>query len=386
MHMQKRASLILVIFGLMSPFTMGQVSGDWSFSRRNPEMTGTSDTKLKLPLTLAWQFATMKNMKGKGEMMLSSAVVRNGKVYLGSKDGLFFCLELATGKKLWEKSAPKGSFEGAAGFSGENVIAGCTDSYVYAWNAETGLPAWKFETEGDVHAAVNVWTDPATKQERLFIGSYDNNLYCLDPKDGKKIWSIETGNYINGGSPISVDGKLAFGGCDMVLRVHDAATGRELKQIDVGSQIANNPALVDGVAYFGHYGNKVEAYSLADGAKIWEYGDRDFEYYAAPAVFEKIVVIGGRDKRLHGLDRVTGKPLWEFKTAGRIDSSAVICGGKHAVFGSDDGFLYVVEIETGKSVWQNQIGAAIKTSPAVAGDWVIVGADDGVVYAFKNSK
>jgi hypothetical protein len=26
----------------------------------------------------------------------------------------------------------------------------------------------------------------------------------------------------------------------------------------------------------------------------------------------------------------------------------------------------------------------VKTSPAVAGDWVIFGADDSVIYAFKN--
>ena len=30
-----------------------------------------------------------------------------------------------------------------------------------------------------------------------------------------------------------------------------------------------------------------------------------------------------------------------------------------------------------------EIGAPVKTSPAVAGDWVIFGADDGQIYAFK---
>ena len=402
LSMEKRALSIVTALGVMLMSSCGKTKvssggqpekeaevvtarvGDWSYTRSDAAMTGVADTKLALPLQLAWQFKTVEQLKGKQEMMLASAVVRNGKVYVGNKEGSFFCLELTTGKKLWEKTAPKGGFEGAAGFSGENVIAGCTDSFVYAWNAETGMPAWKFETEGDVHAAVNVWADPAGKQERIYIGSYDNKLYCLDPKDGKKLWEVETGNYINGGSPITADGKLVFGGCDAVLRVHDAVTGKEIKQIEVGSQIANNPAIADGVAYFGHYGNRVEAYSLNDGAKLWEYGEREFEFYAAPAIFEKMIVIGGRDKRMHGIDRVTGKKLWELKCRDRIDSSAVICGGTHAVFGCDDGYLYVVEIATGKNVWESQIGAPIKTSPAVAGDWIIVGADDAVVYAFNN--
>jgi len=364
--------------------TFAQTAGDWSFSRANAQMTGISSTELNLPLTLAWSFKTVDALKGKPEMMVASAVVRNGKVYVGNKEGKFFCLELTTGKKLWESSAPKGSFEGAAAFSGDLVIAGCTDSFIYSWNAETGVPNWKLETEGEIHAAANVWTDPATKTDKLFIGSYDNNLYCIDPKDGKKLWAHETGNYINGGTAITPDGKVALGGCDAVLHVIDATTGKELRQIDVGAYIGNNVAVDAGIAYVSHYGNRVGAYSLNDGTKVWEYGERDFEYYAAPAVLEKIIVVGGRDKRLHGIDRITGKGLWEYKTRDRIDSSAVICAGKHALVGSDDGFVYAIDIATGKEAWSNELGAPVKTSPAVAGDWVIFGADDGVIYAFKN--
>lgn len=361
-----------------------QTAGDWSYSRANAAMTGVSGTTLNLPLQEGWTFATIEKMKGKGEMMLASAVVRNGKVYVGNKEGKFFCLELSTGKKLWESSAPKGSFEGAAAFSGDLVIAGCTDSFVYTWNAETGLPNWKFETQGEIHAAVNIWTDPATKQDRVLIGSYDNFIYSLDAKDGKKLWAVETGNYINGGCAVSTDGKIALGGCDAVLHILEATTGKEIKQIDVGAYIGNNVAVDAGVAYVSHYGNRVGAYSITDGAKVWEYGERDFEFYAAPALLPKIVVVGGRDKRLHGIDRITGKGLWEYKCRDRIDSSAVICGEKHAVVGCDDGYLYVIDIATGKEAWSTQIGAPIKTSPAVAGDWIIIGADDGVVYAFKN--
>ena len=378
-----RPSHLLALALLAYTQSRAQTATDWQFTRSNPEMTGVSKTELHTPLTLAWQFATMEKPKGKPEMLTSSATVRNGKVYVGNKDGKFYCLELATGKKLWESSAPKGSFEGAPGFAGDLIIAGSTDSKIYSWNAETGLPNWNFETDGEVHAAVNVWTDPASKEQRVFVGSYDYKLYCLNPKDGKKIWDAETGYYINGGSAVE-NGKIVFGGCDAVLHVHDALTGKEIKQVDVGSYIGNNVALADGVAYVSHYGNKVGAYSLTEGKKLWEYGERDFEYYSAPAVFEKIVVVGGRDKRLHGIERATGKGLWEFKATGRVDSSAVICNGKTAIVGADDGFVYVIDIATGKEVWKYEIGAPVRTSAAVAGDWIIYGADDGVIYCFKN--
>jgi eukaryotic-like serine/threonine-protein kinase len=359
---------------------------DWVFTRGNPEMTGISLAQLKLPLEQVWEFRTMPVEKARGDMLVSSAVVRAGKVYFGNKEGDFYCLELETGKQLWKVSAPKGSFDGAAAFSGDLVIAGSTDVHVYAWNADTGKEVWKYETEGEIHAAANVWRDPATQQERLFIGSYDYKLYCLEPQTGKLIWSAETGYYINGGSAVSKEGKIVFGGCDSVLHVHDAATGKEEKQIEIGAYIGNNVALDEGNAYVAHYGNRVGAYSLAAGVKLWEYGDRDFEYYAAPAVTEQWVIAAGRDKRLHGLDRATGKQQWEYRCRDQIDSSPLICGNELVLFGCDDGCIYGIQLADGKELWKAEIGAAVKASPAVAGPWLIIGADDGVLYAYRSQK
>lgn len=373
---------------LLVPCVSAQVpvtsSTDWTYTRGNPEMTGVSQAEVRPPLELAWQYKTMDVPKGQSEMLVSSAVVRKGKVYAGNKDGKFFCLDLATGKPLWTASANKGAFDGAAGFSGDLVIAGSTDTMVYAWNAETGKPAWKFETMGEVHAAVNIWTDPATDKDRVFIGSHDNMLYCLDAADGKKLWEAETGNYVNGGSAVA-DGKVVFGGCDAILHVHDAATGKELKQVEVGNYIGNNVAIAAGIAYVTHYGNRVGAYDLSTGTKVWEYGEREFEYYAAVALHDKYVVAGGRDKRIHGIDRATGKGLWEFRCKDRVDSSPLICAGKTVIVGSDDGFVYALNLEDGKELWRYEIGAPVRTSAAVAGDYVIFGADDGVLYCFKNA-
>ena len=376
-----RASLFLSL--LLSAVLHAQ-NADWPDSRGNAAMTGTSPVELKFPLELAWQFKLMDKPKGQAEMLVSSAVVRGGKVYLGSKDGKFFCLDLVTGKEIWKTEA-KGAFDGAAAFAGDLVVVGCQDGFVYAWNADTGKEVWKFETQAEIHAAANVWTDPETKAQKIIIGSYDYSIYCLDAKTGAKDWAAETGYYINGGSAVG-EGKVVFGGCDSVLHVHDVKTGKEERQIEVGAYIGNNVAIADGVIYVSHYGNRVGAYRIADGSKVWEYGERDFEYYAAPAIWEKGVYVGGRDKRFHAIDRVTGAQLWEFRARDRIDSSAVICAGKVAIFGCDDGYLYALDLKTGKEVWHNELGAPVKTSPAIAGDYVIFGADDGVLYVFKNGK
>jgi outer membrane protein assembly factor BamB len=378
----------------LQPLVAAEASADWTYSRGNPEMTGSVAADIKYPLDLAWQYKSMAAPRGQAEMLVTSAVVRQGKVYAGNKEGTFFCLELATGKELWvnkitherlvggKKVIEKTAFDGAAGFSGDLVICGNLDGWVYAWNAQTGKEQWKYETMGEIHAAVNVWTDPKDKKDYVFVGSHDNNIYCLTAADGKKVWEAETGNYVNGGAAVG-EGKVVFGGCDAVLHVHDALSGKELRQVDVGNYIGNNVAISAGIIYVTHYGGRVGAYDMSTGTKVWEYGERDFEYYAAVGIAEKIIVAAGRDKRIHGIDRATGKGLWEMRTKDTIDSSPLVCGGKTVLCGSTDGYIYALNLKDGAELWHYEIGAAVRTSAAVAGDYVLFGADDGTLYCFK---
>lgn len=376
--------LNLFLFSVFSTLVRGadaEADKEWPDARGNAAMIGVSPVTLRPPLQLVWQEPLLATPM-RGETLVATPVIRDGKVYVGCKDDQFHCLDLESGKKIWTAKGG-GSFEGAAAFAGPLVIAGCVDGFVYAWKADTGEEVWKFETEGEVRAAANVWTPPDAKETRIYIGSYDYNVYCLDAATGKKLWAAPTGYYVNGGAAIG-EGSIVFGGCDSILHVHDAVTGEEKRQIEVGSYIGNNVAVADGIIYVSHYGNRVAAYNLADGAEVWQYGEREFEFYSAPAIHKNWVVVGGRDKRLHGIDRATGKGVWEFRARSRVDSSPVICGGTHVIVGSDDGYLYAVTLADGKEIWSHEIGAAVRTSPAITEEWVVVGADDGNLYGFRN--
>jgi outer membrane protein assembly factor BamB len=368
------------IFAIVLRSAAPILAQDWPLARGNAEMTGTTPTALNFPLDLAWTFKTADK---RGEGVIATPVVKDGKVYVGSQSGRFFCIDLATGKEVW-KVEKDGFFEGNAAFAGDLVIAGCGDAFVYAWKAADGKEVWKFETQGEIHAGANPWTGPDRKV-RILIGSYDNKLYCLDALTGEKLWEYETANYVNGAAAI-FDGKTAFGGCDGTLYILDMLTGKEEKKVDVGAYIGNNIAADKGVAYLSHYGNKVEAFALGDGARLWQYGERDFPFYAAPAVNAQWVIAGVRDRRVYGLERQKGEQKWTFKTQGDVDSSPLICADKHVIFGCNDGFFYAAELSNGQEAWRYEIGAPVKAAPAVAGDFILIGADDGNVYAFKNGK
>ncbi|HUW55061.1 MAG TPA: PQQ-binding-like beta-propeller repeat protein, partial [Planctomycetota bacterium] len=56
--------------------------------------------------------------------------------------------------------------------------------------------------------------------------------------------------------------------------------------------------------------------------------------------------------------------------------SVAVSDGR-AVFGSRDGFLYALDAATGKEVWRVEVGCPILSTPAICGDQVLFGADDG---------
>jgi eukaryotic-like serine/threonine-protein kinase len=56
------------------------------------------------------------------------------------------------------------------------------------------------------------------------------------------------------------------------------------------------------------------------------------------------------------------------------------------VAGSEDGRLYLLSLADGKLIWSYELGKPVTASPAIADGWVVIGAEDGNVYAFSGPK
>ena len=115
-------------------------------------------------------------------------------------------------------------------------------------------------------------------------------------------------------------------GCDGKLHVIDVDRGKTITTIDVFDPTLSTPALLGDHAYFGTEGGNFFAISWKEPKVTWKYPrpQSKFAFRCSAAVNDKLVVVGGRDKKLHGIDRASGKGLWTFATRGRIDSSPVI--------------------------------------------------------------
>ena len=345
---------------------------EWPAFRGNPSLTGIADMELQDGYSLKWTFET-------DDFETASPVISNSKVFVGSQDGTFYALAADTGKPLWT-FATSNTIESAATVVSNRVLVGSTDDTLYCLDTDTGTLVWQYVTEGPIHSAPNTFL---TKSGRTLVifGSHDASVYAVDLETGKKEWKYETDNFVNG-TPAIYQKDVVFGGCDGLLHVLDAAKGTEKASIEIGAYIAGSAAIVKGVSYVGHYGNEVVAVDLDSQKLLWRFAKRDFAYFASPAVNEKYLIVGGRDKYVHCLSPKTGKQLWEFKALGAVDSSAVICGNR-CIVGSNDGRLHILDVDSGESVWTYEIGEAVTSSPAVTPNLIVVGSEDGSVYGFE---
>ena len=130
-----------------------------------------------------------------------------------------------------------------------------------------------------------------------------------------------------------------------------------------------------------------------EGATIdlekWGFDRRSIN--SSPAVSDGVVTFGSRDAHQYALEAASGKLLWriahpvaftpDHAELAWCEGSPAIDGGVSYVGSSDGHFVNAVEVKTGRELWRHPTAQRVIGSPAVSGDLVVAGGEDGVVFA-----
>jgi outer membrane protein assembly factor BamB len=223
------------------------------------------------------------------------------------------------------------------------------NGYSTSYAPDTNIIRWYYITDGWVHSS------PAVADGKIYFGSFDKNVYCLDAIKGDIIWKYTTGGYVSS-SPAVADGKVYIGSYDYNVYCLDSDTGNLIWRFDTGSFVYSSPAVADGKVYIGS-------------------GDYENQ---------------GRG-RLYCLDAMTGDVIWSFLTGSfstrdsYVYSSPAVADGK-VYFGSCDMNMYCLDAGTGDKIWNYLTGDWIMSSPAVADGKVYIGSNDKKIYCFGNQQ
>src|SRR6185369_6300843 len=366
MRVLKSLMLVLCLaFGVLAQDTPGD---NWYQFRGNHSLTGVSNSNVPDSLKPLWTYEA-------GDSIESSAAIVGGTVFVGSQKGELVALSLENGSVYWKFATGSPIGESSPAYGAGVVYIGDLGGWLNAINASDGKKVWAFKTNGEIKSS------PVVLGDRLLIGSYDENLYCLSTRNGSVLWKFKTNGPVHS-TPSIANGMAFIAGCDEVFRAIRISDGKEVFNVSSGSYTGASPALRDGAAFYGTFDNEVLSVNLDQKQIVWRYENpqRKFPYYSSAAVTTSRVVVGGRDKLVHGIS-LAGKGVWTFATRARVESSPAIAGGRVFV-GSNDGRFYVLNLNTGAKLWEFDAGAPLSASPAIANARIVIGSQDGRLFCF----
>ena len=333
---------------------------------------------------LLWEFKT-------GGRVISSPVVANGVVFVGSNDHFFRAIDAGNGRELW-KFQTGANVNGSAAVVNGAVYVLSLDGNAYSLDARTGKQLWKFSTGGEsrLNAAglyglapsreviPDVWdfylSSPVVEGETVYFGSGDHSIYALNAKNGVLRWKFQAGDVVHS-SPAIADGILYVGCWDGVLYALDAKTGQPVWKFATGVDathfmqgIPGSAAIANGMVVFGSRDNNIYALDAKTGKEIWRQANAGSWVIASPAIMDGVVYVTTSDTmKLRALDLKTGAQIFDLSYNAYGFSSPALAGG-HAYFGSFDGVVHDADLAARKMNSEFRVQASLQHKELLTGD------------------
>lgn len=256
---------------------------------------------------------------------------------------------------------------------------------------------WKFETENRIIAA------PVIRNDSLFIGSLDGNLYVLNSLTGTELWHYSTYNEIRTtvalyeGIVCVESGNVLYGlGMDGSLLWTDTLyKGSLINEHDMWDVFRSSPSLLDSIAFIGSEEGWILGVNVKNGERVFEARtlQADATIETTPSIYNGKVYVGDWLGVLSVFDISTQTLLWQYDTKddntyGWVNSivSQPLIYRDTLYFGGRNCNLYALNPETGDKFWMyHQPGNMwLFGGPVASGDVLYVGSSfQHVVYAFN---
>ena len=241
----------------------------------------------------------------------SSAAIAYGRAYFGSGDGHLYALDIRSGKPKWQFMT-QSLVRSSLALAERTIFFGDMQGCLIALDSETGEEKWRFATEGvklDPAAfgfdRCAIVSSPTISGETVVFGGRDGFLYALDRQSGQQKWRVDHEVSWVISSPAIFNGTVLTGTSDgRFVQAVDLNTGREKWRFKATETVWSSPALCDSVVYFGDGGGTVFAINQRDGVEKWRFKSRD-RIFSSPVVAEGVVYIGSDDGHLYALSGAT---------------------------------------------------------------------------------
>lgn len=284
----------------------------------------------------------------------------------------------------WEFTGSRFRGNPAAPVAADGVCYFACGDRVYALDMESGNLKWKYPQDQSLTSVVKA--TPQIINGKLYFGTVDGKLYCLDGQTGAFQWFFETRGALRC-PPITLDGITYLGCDDNSIYTLDADSGDMMwsKPFVSRDDFANGIAVGAGMVVGSSMDGNVYGINASSGKLRWVFRLPSAPVKTSPAMAENVTIVAVGNV-MYGLTTRSGQRKWMVQLRSEAASTPAT-DGSDVIVACHDRKLYCYNV-TGRQPalkWTEpaDIGGAPLSSPTIADKMVYVTGSRGVVSAFS---
>jgi len=348
-----------------------------------------------------WKFRTE-------EAIYASPLVSEGILYIGSMDSTFYAIDARNGKEKWQYHSDASIQSTATAY--ENLVIFESGNRLLALTNRGKIKWQRNLYDGEMINQIDPWdyhhSSPYLHKGIIYIGTEQGILLGIEAKSGRQVLRCQTltGQTIRT-TPVVSDNLVFYGDWDGVLYANDISNGSLAWKFDTRTDgtypwpnsILSSLVAQQGQLYFAGKSNRLYSLDALTGNKNWHYSSPTDQWLiGGPVLAEGVIYLGSSDQHLfHAIDAQSGNLIWSTGLDGRIWGRALIQDGL-VYIGSNS--LFTLEKTSGKILRKFEFpsvheerkfgdysdrSANFHSSPVLFEDLVILGSDDGHIYAIE---
>lgn len=336
-----------------------------------------------------------------GHQSLTSGLVgQDETVFLRDADGSVYAVGAKDGQEKWahSPSVSQTLSGGGIALSGEHLFVTHASGLVSCLDIKTGKVIWEQDLPYPLRSA------PTLQHDNLYIITKTNKTICLSQKTGEVIWTHndkeEPLSFIGGSGPTADKYVILSPYSVGDLAALHPRTGKELwrqtllPKGDINStslitQITAAPVIDNGAVYAASHGDHFAKIDLRSGRVVW---DKTFGSHHPPIVVEDFLFVLTSSNELICLTKGTGKIVWahtlptyadDHEKKGRLSWTAPrLVNGKIYVGGTNSE-ITVVAPQDGQVLDVVKAPGPLHADPIALGDHLLYLTNNGTLFALK---
>lgn len=335
--------------------------------------------------------------------ILTTPVIAGGRIFAIDAIAEISAFDAENGKLLWRidprlEGGEEDGFGGGLAYAAGSLFVATGFGHVLALDPSNGAERWRQDIGIPMRAA------PVVAGGRIFVVTYDNQLWALSATDGAVQWSnagiAETAGLLGAATP-AVDNDIVIApyssGELLALRVEN---GRTMWSDSLGAQrpgagslaalndINGSPVIDRGVVYAISHGGRLVAIDVRTGSRVWE---KDISGLNTPWIAGEYLFVVTVDGDVVCLSRRNGRVKWVHSLPRFLDGSheepifwngPLLLSDRLIVLGSN-GDALAISPYSGRLLGRLEMPHGVRVAPVAANGTLYVLTDDGDLVALR---